>query len=197
MSINRTLQSSKVRRINVRPIMTSLRLIIHLQAIKAITISDSEDSTIPILKNPRFRFLQLTRITPTPRKPILRPPFARHARLGELAVYTTMERQTALVIEEFFVIALEVVVVALAAGFAVHRDLPRCFPFVLGYGYVRFRSWLCFCGSGFCGCCNFRSLGSLGSVVFAGFGVGVGRFRVCVFVGRFLVRGSLCITSRF
>ena len=35
----------------------------------------------------------------------------------------------------------------------------------------------------FCGCCNFRSLGSLGSVVFAGFGVGVVGFEFVSLLG--------------
>ena len=120
VSINRTLQSSKSRRINpLRPIMTPFRLIIQLPSIKAITISLCEDRATPILEQPRHRFHKFTRITTGPREAIRSPPFTGNVCLGELAIEASMERQAALVVEVIFVIALEVVVVALAVRLAV------------------------------------------------------------------------------
>lgn len=141
--------------------MTTFRLIILLHAIKAITIFLTEDSTKTILEDPRLRFLKFARITTTPREAITSPPFTGNARLGELAIEASMKRQTALVVQEIFVIALEVVVVALAACFAVQCDLPRCIPSVLRCTW--FRGGFCFCSSRLFGCCDFRSLDSVGS----------------------------------
>lgn len=99
--------------------MTSFRLIIQLPSIKAITISLSKNRAIPILEQPRLGFHKFARITTSPREAIRSPPFTGHACLGELAIEASMERQAALVVEVFFVIALEVVVVALAVCLAV------------------------------------------------------------------------------
>lgn len=72
--------------------MTPFRFIILRHPIKAITIFLTESRTKPTLDDPRLWFLKLARITTTPREAIIRPPFTRNPRLGELAIQASVER---------------------------------------------------------------------------------------------------------